>query len=86
MICGYLERGIYSLLTDFPTLSREEITSRRDDIQEKVANVYKSAPLTDEKSYSLAQKELKENESQFFSRRELNQMLPESLRRESENE
>ncbi|HPM11302.1 MAG TPA: hypothetical protein PK941_12775 [Paludibacter sp.] len=51
-----------------------------------MANVYKSAPLTDEKSYSLAQKELKENESQFFSRRELNQMLPESLRRESENE
>lgn len=77
-----LREQYLSLLTDFPALSREEIVSRRDDLQERVAKVYNEAPLTDAKSYSLAQEALKENESQFFSRRELNQMLPESLRKD----
>lgn len=75
-----------SLLTDFPTLSREDVVSRRDDLQERVAAVYAAAPLTDNKSYCLAQKALKENESQFFSRQELNQMLPEALRKQSKNQ
>lgn len=83
----WLLREMYlSVLTDFSTLSREEIVSRRDDLQERVAKVYASAPLTDNKSYSLAQKALKENESQFFSRQELNQILPETLRRPLENQ
>lgn len=75
-----------SLLTDFSTLSREEVVSRRDNLQERVVAVYASAPLTDNKSYSLAQKALKENESQFFSRKELNQMLPETLRKQLKNQ
>ena len=75
-----------SLLTDFSTLSREEVVSRRDNLQERVAAVYASAPLTDNKSYCLAQKALKENESQFFSRQELNQMLPETLRKQLKNQ
>lgn len=48
----WLLRELYlSLLTDFSTLSREEIVNRRDDLQERVAKVYASAPLTDNKSY-----------------------------------
>ncbi len=70
-----------SLLTDFDTLSREEVTERRNTLQEKAAKIYEEAPLTDDKSYSLAQKALKNNESQFFSREELNLMLPENLRK-----
>lgn len=82
----WLLRELYlSLLTDFPTLSREEIISKRDDYQKRLAEIYASAPLTDDKSYSLAQKSLKENESQFFSREELNQMLPETLRRSAKD-
>lgn len=81
-----LREQYLSLLTDFSTLSREEIVSRRDDLQERVSEVYVSAPLTDNKSYSLAQKALKENESQFFSRQELNQMLPETLRKPTKNQ
>lgn len=77
-----LREQYLSLLTDFSTLSRAEIVGKRDDLQTRVAKVYNEAPLTDAKSYSLAQKALKENESQFFSRQELNQMLPESLRKE----
>lgn len=81
----WLLRELYlSLLTDFPTLSREEIISRRDGLQERVARVYNTAPLTDAKSYSMAQKALKDNESQFFTRQELNQMLPETLRKTTE--
>ncbi|WP_455611522.1 SLATT domain-containing protein [Cloacibacillus porcorum] len=76
-----LREQYLSLLTDFSTLSREEIVSRRDELQVRVADVYDEAPLTDAKSYSLAQKALKENESLFFTRNELNQMLPESLRK-----
>lgn len=83
----WLHKELYlSLLTDFPTLSRAEIVSKRDELQSRVAQVYDAAPLTDEKSYSLAKKKIKENESQFFSRQELNQMLPETLRRPQENQ
>lgn len=63
----WLLRELYlSLLTDYPNLSREEIVSKRDEIQLRVAEVYNTAQLTDAKSYSLAQKALKENEAQFF--------------------
>ena len=78
-----LSEQYLSLLTDFSALSVDEIISRRDDLQLRVAKIYDEAPLTDAKSYSLAQKALKENESQFFTRDELNKMLPESLRKSS---
>lgn len=82
----WLLRELYlSLLIDFPTLSREEIVSKRDSLQERVAKIYETAPLTDNKSYNLAQEALKENESQFFSRQELNQILPEMLRKATDN-
>ena len=70
-----------SLLIDFDTMTRDEIIVKRDTLQDSLSKVYDEAPLTDSKSYTMAQKALKENESQFFSRDELNQMLPESLRR-----
>lgn len=56
-----------SLLTDFATLTREEVVKRRDELQLQVAKIYDSAPLTDNRSYTMAQKALKENESQFFT-------------------
>lgn len=70
-----------ALLTDFETISTEEIIKKRDDLRNKTAKIYESAPLTDNKSYLLAQKAIKTGESQFFSRAELNQMLPEKLRK-----
>ena len=83
----WILREMYlALLTDFPTLSREEIVKKRDDLREYAAKIYETAPLTDKKSYSLAQKALKYDESQFFSREELNQMLPETLRRPPDNQ
>ncbi len=70
-----------SLLTDFFNLSIENIVSKRDELQKKTASIYASAPITDSKSYDMAQKALKENEAQYFTREELNNMLPISLRK-----
>lgn len=76
-----LREQYLSLLTDFATLSREEIVKRRDDLQLRLAKVYDIAPLTDSKSYTMAQKSLKEKESQFFTQEELNKLLPAALRK-----
>lgn len=70
-----------SLLTDFATLTRDEVAERRDELQIQVAEIYDNAPLTDNKSYTMAQKALKENESQFFTQEELNKILPAALRK-----
>ncbi len=70
-----------SLLTDFSNLTVENIVFKRDDLQKKTASIYASAPITDSKSYEMAQKALKENEAQYFTREELNKMLPISLRK-----
>ena len=74
-----------SLLVDFEVLSEEEIVSRRDSLARKTAEIYDKAPITDSKSYAKAQEELKNNESQFFSREELDKMLPIRLRKGIKN-
>lgn len=76
-----LREQYLSLLTDFTTLTREEVVKKRDELQMRVAEVYNNAPLTDNKSYTMAQKALKENESQFFTQEELNKLLPVALRK-----
>lgn len=70
-----------SLLTDFDILELEVIMKRRDELQERTAEVYRSSPRTDGKSYSEAQKALKYNEEQTFSENEIDIMLPNSIRR-----
>lgn len=70
-----------SLLTDFCSIPTEEAKMRRDNLQTETAAIYKEAPITDTKSYALAQQALKEKESQYFTREELNKMLPGSLRK-----
>ena len=82
-----LREQYLSLLTDFAYATKRRCSKQAQMVfQDRVAAVYASAPLTDNKSYSLAQKALKENESQFFSRQELNKMLPETLRKQLKNQ
>ena len=69
-----------SLLTDFPNLTIEQICAQRDELQAQVAEIYKSAPKTDARSYAAAQNALTNEEEQFFTVDELNQLLPEHLR------
>lgn len=70
-----------SLLTDFEILGAEEIMRKRDELQERTATVYSNSPRTDAKSYAAAQKALKCEEEQTFSEEEIDNMLPNSIRR-----
>ncbi|MGQ0437503.1 SLATT domain-containing protein [Bacillus sp. B-TM1] len=72
-----------SLLTDFDLLEPSEIIKRRDDLQNRTAEIYDESPRTDAKSYEAAQKALKTDEEQTFSEREIDVMLPNSIRREN---
>lgn len=72
-----------SLLTDFCVLSEEAIMQRRDELQDRTAEIYRVTPSTNFKSYSSAQKALKEDEEQFFKASEIDKMLPEHLREEN---
>lgn len=71
-----------SLLTDFESLELQEVIERRNNLLERTADVYSQSPRTDAKSYKEAQKALKTEEEQTFSEREIDVMLPNSLRRE----
>lgn len=70
-----------SLLTDFDLLEQAEVMERRDDLQNRTAEIYAQSPRTDAKSYSEAQKALKTEEEQTFSEHEIDVMLPNSIRR-----
>lgn len=70
-----------SLLTDFELLESEQIMCKRDELQERTAEVYSNSPRTDSKSYAEAQKALKTDEEQTFSEEEIDIMLPNSIRR-----
>ena len=75
-----LREDYLSLLIDFEALSTDEIVEKRNQLKTQVHKIYASAPITDDKSYKMAQKALKENETQFFTQQELNQLLPIDLR------
>ena len=70
-----------SLLTDFVSLEESKIVTLRDALQKETSKIYDEAPITSEKSYSVAKDLIKNQESQFFSREELNKMLPQHLRK-----
>ena len=70
-----------SLLTDFELLEVDAIREKRDELQERTFNVYSNSPRTDAESYSAARKALKIEEEQTFSEKEIDDILPNSLRR-----
>lgn len=76
----FIREKYISLMTDFNLLKDEEIIAKRDALLQETYEIYKSTPKTDYKSYTKAQKALKEEEEQFFTNEELNQILPSHLR------
>lgn len=70
-----------SLLTDFEILDLEEIMKKRNELQNRTADIYSVSPQTDSKSYKEAQKSLKTEEEQTFTEKEIDVMLPNSIRR-----
>jgi hypothetical protein len=73
-----------SLLTDFELLDSAEIMNKRDDLQNRTSEVYSNSPRTDSNSYKEAQRALKTEEEQTFSEKEIDVMLPNSIRRNRE--
>lgn len=80
-----LREKYISFMTDFNILTSEEIRSIRDALQKETSEVYTSSPKTNNKSYKEAQKSLKDEEEQFFTNNELNQILPIHLRTYDKN-
>ncbi len=70
-----------SLLVDFDVLSVQDVMNKRDELQERTSEIYSNSPKTDYKSYKAAQKALKTEEEQTFSEKEIDVMLPNSIRR-----
>lgn len=70
-----------SVLTDYDNLDYSVLRKKRNDLQEKTSKIYSTSIKTSDRAYSLAQDALKNKEEQYFSTDELNQMLPEHLRK-----
>ncbi len=75
-----------SLLTDLPTLDRIAAATRRDELQENLANIYSGSPQTNGKAYAEAQDRLQNREDLTFSQAEIDCFLPENLRRAQVND
>jgi hypothetical protein len=73
-----------SLLTDLNSgiINLEQVSAKRDELQNDLFNVYKGAPRTLSKAYKKATEALKMNEELTFSKDEINNLLPMELRRE----
>lgn len=69
-----------SLLTDFDDLDIQTIRESRRGLQNRLEQVYQTAPKTDNKAYRLAQKALKQDSEQSFEVGECDQLLPVGLR------
>ena len=68
------------MLTDAPLMETVDIQIKRDELLARTNELYTSEPVTGHLAYNLAQKALKSDEEQYFSRDEINHMLPENLR------
>lgn len=79
-----IRESYLSLITDLRMnqIAFEDATKRRDELQAKLAAIYKGAPQTDSKAYLAAQKALKDNEEYTFSDAEIDCFLPTSLRKD----
>lgn len=74
---------LLSLLVDIKIGNKEisELQQKRDELNEQLVNTYRGAPKTMNKAYTLASKALQVNEEFTFSDEEIDDFLPESLRR-----
>ena len=75
----------FSLLTDIRTnrLSLDQIAIERNKIQELLNSIYKGSPRTNSKAYAMATKSLKLNEELTFSDLEIDNFLPNELKKNS---
>lgn len=82
-----MRESYLSLLTDIRSGCVEigEIRKQRDDLQEKLLEIYRGSPRTIVKAYKEATKALKKLEELTFSDAEIDAILPKSLRKNGSN-
>lgn len=79
-----IRESYLSLLTDIRQgAPLSELKDRRDVLQDNLHKVYRTAPHTDGRAYIEAQDRLKNKEDLTFSDKELDLLLPTTLRRSS---
>jgi hypothetical protein len=79
-----IRESYFSMLTDLrldPNVDIGEIKKHRDELQNRLKEVYKCSPRTISKAYTKATKALKECEEMTFSDEEIDKFLPEKLHR-----
>jgi hypothetical protein len=59
----------------------QSLRDRRDSLQAALHKLYLAAPFTDDKAYAKAKTALKDNEDLMFSEKEIDDMLPHTIRR-----
>jgi hypothetical protein len=79
-----IRESYLSLLTDLSSnaITDEIARQRRDDLQNALAAIYKSAPGTTPKAYGKAQEGLQNLEDYTFKPGEIDKFLPPALRRD----
>lgn len=79
-----IREAYLSLLTDLASgsITDAEARQKRDDLQNALATIYKSAPGTTPKAYGKAQKALQTLEDYTFNPGEIDKFLPPSLKRD----
>lgn len=77
-----IRESYLSLLVDMKSgaIEIEATRATRDRIQEELGAIYKGSPRTISKAYSAATKALNVNEELTFSDKELDNLLPKTLR------
>jgi hypothetical protein len=83
-----IRESYLSLLADIhdPSHVLDGLQKRRDDLQRQLHRIYRIAPHTDGKAYKEAQERLKNKEDLTFTDREIDLLLPTTLRRLPESD
>lgn len=78
-----IRESYFSLLTDIKasSINVSEIRQQRDKLQNELVQIYKGSPRTISKAYKDATKALKVNEELTFSDEEIDNFLPQELRK-----
>ena len=78
-----IRESYVSLLVDIynSSITDEEIISKRDSLQKRLGEIYKTSPRTTSSGYNKASKALQEKEELTFSDRELDRLLPTYIRK-----
>lgn len=78
-----IRESYLSILTDIQDSNVDllAVREKRDQLQARLVEVYKTAPRTSNKAYKNARVGLKTNEELTFSNEEIDQLLPEALRK-----